>query len=310
MKKITLGFLESQISKINKDELKILLGKKRLKFTSRDIAVLLFALYSSQKNFTYLKKIYHDFVRKSLINTTYQGFMYSLNVVSPVAEILFKNITKKSRSTRTLVVDTTLLPQKERHCINWSKDQNRTVSRGYGQLVCGVKVLMISTTDSVILYLDVGCIRKNDAKIITEEFVQKVKTFNPKHVLLDKGFASDPNRELFREFSILPVIPYKDNQPQKLTLREKDLYSERFSIENIFKVLKDPQGDIRLIMKKIRRGPIVRAKVFLAGLAYNLSRKKYCLYFSFDLDLINYKIIKNTKKREKHDPGNNTQNHP
>ena len=107
-------------------------------------------------------------------------------------------------------------------------------------------------------------------------------------MLLDKGFASDPNRELFREFSILPVIPYKDNQPQKLTLREKDLYSERFSIENIFKVLKDPQGDIRLIMKKIRRGPIVRAKVFLAGLAYNLSRKKNCLYFSFDLDLIHY----------------------
>ena len=281
MKKITLGFLESQIKKINKDELKILLGKKRLKFTSRDIAVLIFALYSSQKNFIYLKTIYKDFVRKSLVNTTYQGFMYSLEVVSPVAEILFKNVTKKSRSTRTLVVDTTLLPQKERHCIKYKKDKYRTTSRGYGQLVCGVKALMISNTDSVILYLDVGCIRKNDSKIITEEFVEKVKTFNPKHVLLDKGFASDPNRELFREFSILPVIPYKDNQEQKLTLREKTLYSERFSIENIFKILKDPQGDIRLILKKIRRDRVTRAKVFLAGLAYNLSRKKILALFFF-----------------------------
>ena len=100
-------------------------------------------------------------------------------------------------------------------------------------------------------------------------------------MLLDKGFASDPNRELFREFSILPVIPYKDNQEQKLTLREKTLYSERFSIENIFKILKDPQGDIRLILKKIRRDRVTRAKVFLAGLAYNLSRKKILALFFF-----------------------------
>ena len=118
-------------------------------------------------------------------------------------------------------------------------------------------------------------------KIISYDFVEKLKKFNPKHALFGKSFGGDRNREIVREFAIFPVIPFRKNQSQKLTKREENLYRKGFLIEDIFKKLKDIHGDYRLVLKNTRRILIVRAKVFLACMDYNLNRKTFLTWICF-----------------------------
>lgn len=72
--------------------------------------------------------------------------------------------------------------------------------------------------------------------------------------------------------------------------REENLYSKRFLIEDIFKKLKDIQGDYRLVLKNTKRISIVRAKVFLACMDYNLNRNPFLtwIYFCLTLDLLSF----------------------
>ena len=286
MSKITLSFIESQIAKISKSEIKAFLGRQRLRFSTREIAVYVFAIYRSQKDMTSFKKTYKLFAKKNLITSCYQGFMYSIGVCATLSEELFKRTVKVfSKNQETLCVDTSFLLQKTAHCIDFAKDKDRVVSRGKGQNFCGVKLLLVSNTRRDILYVDALSVKTHDAKIISYDFVEKLKKFNPKYALFDKGFGGDRNREIVREFSILPVIPFRKNQSQKLTKREENLYRKRFLIEDIFKKLKDIQGDYRLVLKNTKRISIVRAKVFLACMDYNLNRKPFLTWICFWLTL-------------------------
>jgi transposase len=59
----------------------------------------------------------------------------------------------------------------------------------------------------------------------------------PTHLIMDKAYEGDPNRQLALDLGYIPVVPPKDNRKDPWEY-DRDLYKKRNEIERLFRRLK------------------------------------------------------------------------
>lgn len=278
----TKRLLFRQVRNIKKEQMKEILGRKRLKYSYSEICLYLGAFLESHTQFVSFKKVYKKLVSKKKVLVTYEGFMYNLGVLGALFEHVFKRQEHLIKKATRMILDTSFLVAKQNYCLR-PKDKPRIAVRP-GKLVCGYKVLLLCDETRRILFADLVSIKSHDSTFF-EKCSEYFYDFGfSGEILADKGFSSEKNRKLAKMNNQKLICPYKKNQQKQLSQKDQKIYRKtRYKIENIFKVLKDIQEKPRLIIKNQRRISIIRAKLFLACLIFN---KEYSSIFALFFALV------------------------
>ena len=89
-------------------------------------------------------------------------------------------------------------------------------------------------------------------------------------LLADRGFS---NNDIFNQKKQICrlISPYKSNQKETLTKKEMELYKRRWSIESLFKSLKDNYSDNKLNLTRKYTDKLKQAKFYSTLIIHNLS---------------------------------------
>jgi len=253
-------------------EIRHQLGRIRLKFTLQEIAFYLEQLHLHQAHRVTLKALWI----KSETGHSYQSFCQNLDLCAKLSGLVFIQFNRTSRiepSSLYNVIDTSLIPTKKpQHLSKKDFDQGKvTVRQGLeGKLfVHGLKWLAVVNRQGLIVKSQTLGINTPDIDVTKNPYQYGL----PKGILLaDKGFNSKEVRSRLQGCSIRLISPFKSNQTQQLSDKERRLYARRWSIETVFQTLKHDYGAFKLGTSSRYTLQKQKAVLTLAALSYNLSR--------------------------------------
>jgi len=233
-KKITKNIVEN----LSSQEIKVLLGRERLRFTKEEILMYLLVIFEhnlTQHTFFCLYRA-HD-------KDSYQNFMKNIALFSKLYHYLFMQINQKlSIETSDLnIVDSTLIPEKELksikqkdyelHRVTVRKDK-KTKSTEH---ICGSKGFVYINEFKQVYSAKLTNINFSDNNFLKDNF-NLIHTFGT--LLADRGFNNKMVRErinshnneintLYKNKDFKPITfisPFHYKEKKKLTLDEYQIY--------------------------------------------------------------------------------------
>lgn len=276
---IAKSWVKKQVFSLNIAQIKKSLGRDRLKFSKEEIVDYLMALSYQQQQYCYFKAIWNKNEKIS-----YQGFMKNLKVIAPlwgVLEKLHKEQSSISFDDLT-IIDTSLLPCKEEKSISpkdWEKKRvtirTNTTSKIY---ICGEKWLAVINSQKQIVFNQLLNINYSDQNILKNPYMLVSQGLRQGVLLADRGFSNKNVRKGFAflnhekiNCSVRLVSPFHYKEKTTLTPEERLLYKKRWQIEEMFRQIKCPLGAFKLILKGSRNKKMLKAKVAIATLAWNMA---------------------------------------
>ena len=259
------------VNKINFKQLKLIIGRKRLKFNKTNIKFYINILFEhsfSQKTFKFLHK-------KHKTKIKYSCFMNNIQLFSKLFKFLFHKFNQflNIKPSKLLnIVDSTLISEKRTEFINQNDwNSGRVTTRIKDKIkvrVCGSKGLIFINRFNKIYYAERLNINESDQNILkSTAFYQ----YCLKGILLaDRGFSNKTIRKRIKPYCNL-ISPY--HYKEKLTLTDKEyiLYKHRWKIETVFQKLKHNYADLKLNITGKYSQPIKTAKFYSTLIAFNLS---------------------------------------
>ena len=272
MNNITSRTIYRQLQSFSDFTLKKHLGRKRLKFSRKEISFLLYVFYVACVSSSEFKTVHRNFYAQSKLNMKYSSFMNDLKTLTPLFFLLFrkqiKNLFKKNKDFEYLITDTSILLEKENYCLK-PKDKFR-IHKRKNRLYCGKKISMITDEFNRILGISLGTINRHDSLFVCDiiEF-KKTNKINFRNLLADKAYGSLENRNFSKEHGVFLCSPYRKNQVKQLNQTQAKLYKNRSKIENIFKAIKNPKGNYRLSLKGVRNVNLQEGMVYMIAWMWN-----------------------------------------
>ena len=272
MFEITPRIIYRQLQSLSDQTIKKHIERKRLKFSRKDISLLLYLVYFATRTGSELKFVHDLFYQKGKITMKYSAFMSDISTLSPLFFVLFrkqtKKVLKKNKQFHYVITDTSVLTEKENHCLK-KKDKSR-IQKRQKRLYCGKKIQAITTKNNLILGVSLEKINTFDGKLFPDiiGFILQEKIL-VKNILADKAYGSEENREFSQEYNTFLCSPYRENQIKDLPQNKKNLYKNRSKIENIFKEIKNSKGKYRLSFKGVRNKKRQEGLVYLTAWLWN-----------------------------------------
>lgn len=276
---IDQSWVEKQVLSMNLGEIKVWCRRKRLRFTRQQIVLYVMALAQQQHRAVHFKAIHAQMGEKS-----YQGFMKNLAVLSPFWAVLEERYRRQAGIgfDNTTVIDSSLLPSKnEEHITEMDWKGGRATLRkkgGISRKVCGEKCLTVINSAKQLVYnrlMDhINC---SDQNVLKNPYTLVKKGLRRGVLLMDRGFS---NRKVYEGvhflnqtlpgFDVSVISPPHPKQKWQLTPEQQQQYKKRWSIEEVYRQLKEPFGPYKLTMRGVRRRALREARVAIATLAWNM----------------------------------------
>ena len=283
------------IKKINLFKIKTIIGRERLRFSYNDIAFYCYqTILHTMKNTRYSSLYVKLNKSKSnhLLKVKYSTYMSNITLFSPLIKFIFEDINSINNikaSSLLNIIDTTLIPEKEEKYItnkDWSSGRVTTRTPKHSTIkyhVCGSKGLFLINRFRQIYHVEFLNINESDQNILKNpyNFIGKLKGI----LLADRGFSNKMVRkrlsynknDIFSKNYNEPICklisPYHYKEKIKFTKKEGKLYKRRWSIETIFKNMKDSYSNIKLNLTGKYSKKLKKAKLFASCIIYNLSMK-------------------------------------
>jgi hypothetical protein len=274
------AWIQQQVFSLPLAELKLALGRRRLRIDRNQIVSYLVALLEQQRLMRHFKSIH----ARTGCDVGYAGFMKGLGMVAP----LWRHLEGKYRAQHNIgfdcetLIDSSLLPSKEEANItskDW--DQGRATVRskpGGNARICGEKWLAaLNGKRQLVVSELMRSINDADDHVLKNPMSWASRGLRHGNILADRGFANNAVRQglaFLRKtlpgYTAQLISPPRKCQTWTLTPQEIKLYRKRWDIEEAFRQLKDPLGRFRLTMKGSRRQAIRQARVAIATLAWNM----------------------------------------
>ena len=282
MQIITQKLIQQALFHIKNKEIKQIIGRQRLKFNRHEISLYLFYIFkhsTEQKSFKYLYK-------RLNLDVTYQTFMSNIALFSSLFKRLFYIFNKLNNiksSSLLNIIDSTIIPEKQTKFIN-QKDWNnhRVTTRIFKKekvRTCGSKGFVMMNRKRQIYHAELLNINESDQNYLKNPHSLRGKL---KGILLaDRGFSNKLVRDRLNhdktdifnyDKQICRLIsPYHVTQKIKLTRQESKLYKRRWSIETLFKILKDNYSENKLNLTGKYTNKLKQAKFYSTIIIHNLS---------------------------------------
>lgn len=282
MKIITHKLVQQVLFQVKNKEIKQIIGRQRLKFTRYEISSYLMYIFThciEQKSF---KSIY----KRLKINIKYQSFMSNISLFSNLFKRLFYIFNKINciQPSKLLnIIDSTIIPEKQTKFISqndWSLNRVTTrIENKFKVRNCGSKGFFLINRNKQIYHAERLNINESDQNYLKNphNLVNKLKGI----LLADRGFSNKLVRERLNHNKTdifnydKPVCrlisPYKTNQKEKLTNKESKIYRKRWTIETLFKNLKDNYSENKLNLTGKHSQNIKQAKFYSTIIIHNLS---------------------------------------
>ena len=258
LKTLTLKAIRSQM------------GRIRLKFTLEDLAFYLHQLHLHQA----CKVTFKSLWLKSGRELSYQSFCQNIDACSKLAPLMLIQYNKLAHikaSSLFNVVDTSLIPTKqEQHISKSDFEHNKVTIRSVSdrkKFICGLKFLVLINRQGLIIKANVLSINTPDIDVTKNPYQYGLP---PGILLADKGFNSHMVQQRLKNCGIRLLSPYKTNQKQQLSEKERKLYKKRWSIETLFQTLKHDYGPHKLPTSSKYTLNKQKAVLILCALSYNL----------------------------------------
>lgn len=276
---------------LKSQEIKSILGRSRLKFTTKKMisyVQMIFEHSLKQKSF----KTIH---RESGLRIKYSCFMSNILLFSKLFKFLFNKINENlsiKPSSLFNIVDTTLIEEKKVNFINQKDwDSGRVTTRVNKKnkiktYTCGSKGLIFLNRFGQIYSARLLNINYSDQNILKDftYYLSQLKGF----LLADRGFSNKAVRErlnsigdknnLINIFKIKTnqtrcrlISPYQYKQKEKLTNKEIKLYKRRWAIETVFQNLKHNYSNNKLNLTGKYHKLIKQAKFYATLIQFNFS---------------------------------------
>ena len=282
--------INQALSQLKNKEIKQIIGRKRLKFNRYEISYYLFCIFKHSIDQKSFKSIY-----KSLkISISYQSFMANIALFCSLFKRLFyifNKINYINSSSLFNIIDSTIIPEKQEKFINqkdWNLNKVTTRNQYKHKLdlspvkkirVCGSKGFIFINRKQQIYHAELLNINYSDRNYLKDphSLCGKLKGI----ILADRGFSNKLVRErlscdkndIFNQNKTICrlISPYKSKQTEKLTKKEFKLYKRRWSIETLFKSLKDNYSENKLNLTGKYTNKLKQAKFYSTIIIHNLS---------------------------------------
>lgn len=266
---IPQNLIECAIFSLAPQHIKHLIGRTRLKFSYAEIVFYVSCIYLHQLQHKRFKRLFEQ----SGLTCSYQAFMKNLATLSPLVVVIHQYVLKHyniHKSSLFNAVDSTLLPTKEEASIRDKDYRKGMVTKRNSQSICGYKGLVFLNKKKQVYFCNVFNINYSDHNFLKD--IALYEQLLAGLVLTDKGFSNNIVRERFKTVDHAKLIsPYKKNQKTQLTPKEWKIYRHRWTIETLFKELKDNWGNFNLNLRGARNYKLIRAKFFVSVSTYNLA---------------------------------------
>ena len=282
MKIITQKLIQQALFDIKNKEIKQIIGRQRLKFNRHEISLYLFYIFKHSNEQKSFKSIY----KRLNLDVTYQGFMSNIALFSSLFKRLFyifNKINNIKASSLLNIIDSTIIPEKQSRFINqkdWNNHRVTTrVLKKEKVRTCGSKGFVMMNRKKQIYHAELLNINESDQNYLKDphRLTGKLKGI----LLADRGFSNKLVRDRLNhnktdifnyDKPICRLIsPYHVKQKVKLTAMESKLYKRRWSIETIFKILKDNYSENKLNLTGKYTNKLKQAKFYSTIIIHNLS---------------------------------------
>jgi len=282
MQIITQKLIQQALFHIKNKEIKQIIGRQRLKFDRQEISSYLFYIFKHSDKQKSFKSIY----KKLKPEFSYQNFMNNIQLFSLLLKRLFYIFNKINhiKASKLLnIIDSTIIPEKQTKFIN-QKDwnNNRVTTRAIKKekiRACGSKGLFLINRNKQIYHAELLNINESDQNYLKNphQLIGKLKGI----LLADRGFSNKlvRNRLSHNKTDIFTynqeicrlISPYHYKSKIKLTDKESKIYKRRWTIETLFKVLKDNYADNKLNLTGKYTSKLKQAKFYSTIIVHNLS---------------------------------------
>lgn len=287
-------------------EIKVSLGKQRLRFSKKQIVFYLMLMVNHQHHKKTFKSLYFKALKKNKINISYQAFMKNIGGLCPLFKLLFKSFNKtyNIKSSQLFnIVDTSLISIKQSKSIQQKDfDQNKVTVRKEKKrnvhtnhkhtnqvkvYICGYKALVFLNRRKQITHAEILNINSSDQNVLKQPLAYMARGLIQGFLLADRGFnnkevrkrlqsiAEDENLQQLPKTKLISPFHYKEQQKDlKLNKKQKRLYKRRWNIETVFQKLKDQYQEYKLDLTGCRNYALQEAKYYISLIQYNLSTIK------------------------------------
>ncbi len=249
---ILQDWIQMQVFSMTLAELKAALGRERLRLSRQQLVDYLLGLLEQQVQMRHFKHIH----RQSNCEVGYSGYMYGLGVVAPLWQCLQARYRAEAgiRFDRKTIADSSLMPSKDEASIT-EKDWRRgsVTVRGKGKAkhyICGEKMLTLTNSlGQIVVSSLLPSINSSDCNVFKQPMAWATRGLRRGILLLDKGLS---NKAVQTGFSFLrntlpgydlrAISPPKSKKDPALPPEDRQLYQERWEIEEVFRQLKDFLG--------------------------------------------------------------------
>ena len=282
MQIITQKLIQQALFHIKTKEIKQIIGRQRLKFNSHEISLYLFYIFKHSNEQKSFKSIY----KKLKLSMSYQGFMSNIALFSSLFKRLFyifNKINNIKASSLLNIIDSTIIPEKQSKFINQNDwNFNKVTTRILNKekvRTCGSKGFVMMNRKKQIYHAELLNINESDQNYLKDphRLTGKLKGI----LLADRGFSNKLvrdrlNRNQNNIFNYNKLIcrlisPYHVKQKIKLTKEESKLYKRRWTIETLFKLLKDNYSENKLNLTGKYTNKLKQAKFYSTIIVHNLS---------------------------------------
>lgn len=270
---ISHNFIEQQLFSIGIRQIKVIIGRQRIKFSIPQISSYLYSFFVHQKQHISFKNLY----KNGKFNLTYQGFMKNIATLSSLIKFIFFRLNKQHKiipSKLYNIVDTSLITTKFPDSIK-QRDFNLNnvtarVKNGIKVYICGIKLLVFINWFRQIYHAEILNINYSDQNILKSSalYESKLRGF----LLADKGFnGKEAEKRINFSGKCKIISPKMKHSKIQLNKKERKFYKRRWRIETVFQKLKNSYGEFKLDLKGAKNKKIVEGKLFSALTEFNLS---------------------------------------
>lgn len=282
MQIITQKLIQQALFDIKNKEIKQIIGRQRLRFNRHEISLYLFYIFKHSNEQKSFKSIY----KRLNLDVTYQGFMNNIALFSSLFKRLFYIFNKINhiKASRLLnIIDSTIIPEKQTKFItkeDWNNHRVTTRILNKEKVrTCGSKGFVMMNRKKQIYHAELLNINESDQNYLKDphRLTGKLKGI----LLADRGFSNKLvrdrlNRNQNNIFNYNKPIcrlisPYHVKQKIKLTKQESELYKRRWTIETLFKLLKDNYSENKLNLTGKYTNKLKQAKFYSTIILHNLS---------------------------------------
>jgi hypothetical protein len=263
-----------------KTTIKVLIKRKRLKFSNNEIAYYLYKFIEHTAKSLNFRYIYENDKKNKHITCAYTNFMNNLQTLAPLLTVIYQNQKKDLRIKANddfNIVDTTLIPTKQEYYItqkDWNNNNVTTRTKKVNKKdikvhTCGKKGLFMINSQKYIYFAKLLNINNSAQNIFKDLMIYHVNQCFNGTMLMDRGFTNKAVRERFNYIGINIISPnhYKINT--FFTPNQHNLYKKRWKIETVFQSLKNKYSKVSLNLCKFYNLNMINAKFLATVLLFN-----------------------------------------